>query len=95
MENYFVVACTSISATALIFFTLIKACDWLISLKYKSILECSKTRHNWAECMKSDFASKESVSNIKEDMDEMKHKINDIHDVIMTFTVNNFKGQEK
>ena len=45
--------------------------------------------------MKSDFASKESVSNIKEDMDEMKHKINDIHDVIMTFTVNNFKGQEK
>lgn len=92
MEHYFIVACTSISATALIFFALIKGCDWLISLKYKSISECSKTRHEWAECMKCDYATKESVSNIKEDMDEMKHKIDDIHGVIMKITIENNKN---
>ncbi|MGN0014794.1 MAG: hypothetical protein ACI37T_05190 [Candidatus Gastranaerophilaceae bacterium] len=95
MEHYITIACVSISATALVFFAIIKACDWLIGLKYKSIAECSKTRHEWAECLKTDYASKETVSNLKEDMDEMKCKINDIHDVIMTFAVNSFKGKQE
>lgn len=92
MENYITIACVSISATAFVFFGIIKACDWLIGLKYKSISECSKTRREWADSIKAEYASKETVSNLKEDMDEMKCKINDIHDVIMTFAVSNFKG---
>lgn len=91
MENYLTIACMSIAATAFVFFGIIKACDWLIGLKYKSIAECSKTRHEWAECMKTDYASKETVSNLKEDMDEMKDKINDIHNVIMAFAVDKRK----
>lgn len=94
MEHYLTVACVSIAATSLVFFAIIKACDWLIGLKYKSIVDCSKTRHDWAECLKADFASKETVKNMKEDMVEMKDKINDIHDVIMTFAVSNFKKSE-
>ena len=91
MEHYITIAAASITTTALVFFAVIKACDWLIGLKYKTITDCSKTRHEWAECMKTDYASRETVSNLKEDMDEMKQKINDIHDVIMTFAVHNLK----
>lgn len=91
MEHYITIAAASITATVLVFFAVIKACDWLIGLKYKTITDCSKTRHEWADSMKTDFASRETVSNLKEDMDEMKCKINDIHDVIMTFAVHNLK----
>lgn len=91
-EHYITFAGVCIGLTSLGIFGVVKACDWLIGLKYKTIADCSKTRHDWAECLKSDFASKETVKNMKEDMDEMKGKINDIHDVIMTFAVNNFKG---
>ena len=92
-EHYITFATICISATALVMFAIIKACDWLIGLKYKSIADCSRTRHDWENCLKTDFASKETVKNMKEDMDEMKNKINDIHDVIMTFAVNKYKGE--
>ena len=39
------------------------------------------------------FATIESHKYLKEDIDEIKSKLNDIHDVIMTFTVNNFKDK--
>lgn len=95
LEHYITFASLCIGATALGMFAIIKACDWLIGLKYKSISDCSHTRHDWAECLKADFASKETVSNLKEDMDDMKTKIDDIHDVIMTFAVNNIKDSHK
>lgn len=94
-EHYITFAIVCISVTALGLFGVIKACDWLIGLKYKSIADCSRTRHDWAECLKADFASKETVVNLKEDMDEMKTKIDDIHDVIMTFAVESCKRKEK
>ncbi len=90
-EHYITFAGVCISITALGIFGVIKACDWLIGLKYKTIADCSKTRHDWADCLKKEFASKEVVSNLKEDMDEMKTKIDDIHDVIMTFAVESYK----
>ncbi len=98
-EHYITFATICISATALVMFAIIKACDWLIGLKYKTIFDCSKDYQCLEKslkadlnCLKTDFASKETVKNMKEDMDEMKNKINDIHDVIMTFAVNNFKS---
>lgn len=94
-EHYITFAIVCISVTALGLFGVIKACDWLIGLKYKSIADCSRTRHDWAECLKAEFASKETVVNLKEDMDEMKTKIDDIHDVIMTFAVESCKRKEK
>lgn len=94
-EHYITFAIVCISVTALGLFAIVKACDWLIGLKYKSIADCSRTRHDWAECLKADFASKETVVNLKEDMDEMKTKIDDIHDVIMTFAVESCKRKEK
>lgn len=94
-EHYITFAIVCISVTALGLFAIVKACDWLIGLKYKSIADCSRTRHDWAECLKAEFASKETVVNLKEDMDEMKTKIDDIHDVIMTFAVESCKRKEK
>lgn len=92
-EHYITFAIVCICVTALGLFAVVKACDWLIGLKYKSIADCSHTRHNWAECLKKEFASKETVVNLKEDMDEMKSKIDDIHDVIMKFAVENIKKE--
>lgn len=94
-EHYITFAIVCICVTALGLFGVIKACDWLIGLKYKSIADCSRTRHDWADCLKKEFASKETVVNLKEDMDEMKTKIDDIHDVIMTFAVESCKRKEK
>ena len=87
-EHYVTFAMVCIGVTALGLYAIIKACDWLIGLKYKTISDCSKTRHEWSECLKVDYASKETVVNMKEDMDEMKDKINDIHKVIMDLAVN-------
>ena len=83
VDHYITIAIGCIMCTVLGLVGVIKACDWLIGLKYKTITDCSKTRHDWAGCMKTDYASKETVNNLKEDMDEMKDKINDIHRVIM------------
>lgn len=90
-EHYVTFAMICIGITALGLYSVIKACDWLIGLKYKTISDCSKTRHEWSECLKVDYASKETVANMKEDMDEMKNKINDIHGVIMDLAVTHFK----
>ena len=43
--------------------------------------------------LSSKFATIESHNYLKEDIDEIKTKLNDIHDVIMTFAVNNLKEQ--
>ena len=94
-EHYVTFAGMCIGLTSLGIFGVVKACDWLIGLKYKSIADCSRTRHEWAECLKSDFASKETVSNLKDDVEEMKGKIDDIHDVIMTFAVSNIKKDKE
>ena len=94
-EHYITFAIVCISITALGLFGVIKACDWLIGLKYKTIADCSRTRHDWAECLKADFASKETVSNLKDDFEEMKGKIDDIHDVIMTFAVKKIKEDKE
>lgn len=94
-EYYLTFAATCIGITTLGLFGVIKACDWLIGLKYKSIADCSHSRHDWAGCLKKEFASKETVGNLKEDMDEMKNKIDDIHDVIMNFAVEKIKRGDK
>lgn len=94
-EHYITFAIVCICVTALGLFAVVKACDWLIGLKYKSIADCSRTRHDWAECLKADFASKETVSNLKDDFEEMKGKIDDIHDVIMTFAVKKIKEDKE
>lgn len=62
---------------------LFKVADWLISLKYKSKDECSKTRHEWAEKMQHDYASRESLENLKEDMHEIKIQNSQILNILM------------
>ena len=91
MEHYITIAISTIGVTLIGIFGVIKACDWLISLKYRSKEECSHTCHELISSIKDDFATKSSVNNMKEDMKELKDKVNDIHDVIMTFAVSNFK----
>ena len=87
MEHYVTVAVSAVGATFLGIFTLIKSCDWLISLKYLSKDLFKKEIEHLSE----KFATVESHKNLKEDIDEIKSKLNDIHDVIMTFTVHNLK----
>ena len=62
---------------------LFKVADWLIGLKYKSKDECSKTRHEWAEKMQHDYASRESLENLKEDMHEIKTQNSKILNILM------------
>ena len=62
---------------------LFKVADWLIGLKYKSKDECSKTRHEWAEKMQHDYASRESLENLKEDMHEIKIQNSQILNILM------------
>ena len=83
MEHYITIAAFSIGVTFLGIFTVIKSCDWLIGLKYKTKDECSKTRRAWEEKLKEDFAKKETVINLKEDMDELKTTVNDIHKIVL------------
>jgi len=97
-EHYIIFATVCISATSLVLFAIVKAFDWLIGLKYKTIVDCSKDYQELEkslktdlQSLKTDFASKETVANIKEDMMEMKGKINDIHEVIMDIAMNHVK----
>lgn len=82
MDHYLTIACISISATALAFFSVIKACDWLIGLKYVSKDVCSQKRHEWEHTLKEEFASKETVSHLKEDMEEIKNQNTQILNIL-------------
>ena len=62
---------------------LFKVADWLIGLKYKSKEECSKTRHEWSAKMQHDYASRESLENLKEDMHEIKTQNSKILNILM------------
>lgn len=81
-HTYINFAIICIAVTAGIFITVIKACDWLISLKYVSKDVCSQKRHEWEHCLKEDFASKETVSHLKEDMEEIKDQNNQILNIL-------------
>lgn len=94
MEHYLTIACVSISATAFVFFGIIKACDWLIGLKYLSKDKFAKELEHFSEEITKKFATIESHKYLKEDIDEIKTKLNDIHDVIMTFAVKSFKDKQ-
>lgn len=92
MENYFIhfaVICIVITAGILISF--IKTCDWLINLKYLSKDKFNKEIEIFSKEMTRKFATIESHKYLKEDIDEIKSKLNDVHDVIMTFAVHNLK----
>lgn len=93
MEQYIAVAVFSIGTAFLGIFTIIKSCDWLISLKYLSKDCFMKELKILSDNFSAKFATIESHKYLKEDIDEIKSKLNDIHDVIMTFTVNNFKDK--
>ncbi len=72
----------------------IKAADWLIGLKYKTKDCCSSTMADFCMELSKKFATIESHNYLKEDIDEIKMKLNDIHDVVMTFAVNSFKDKK-
>lgn len=95
MENYLTIACVCISATAFVFFGIIKACDWLIGLKYLSKDKYASEMEHFCKEMTKKFATIESHKYLKEDIDEIKSKLNDVHDVIMTFAVNSFKDKHE
>jgi hypothetical protein len=92
MEHYVTIACVSVSATFLGLFAIIKSCDWLISLKYLTKDNFELELKKFSEKNLKSFASVESHQNLKEDMSEIKSKLDDIHNVIMTFAVHNLKG---
>lgn len=93
MEHYTTVALSAIGATFLGIFTIIKSCDWLISLKYLSKDLYKKDMETLSEKLSSKFATVESHKHLKEDIDEIKTKLNDIHEVIMTFAVHNLNDR--
>ena len=62
---------------------LFKVADWLIGLKYKSKDECSQTRHEWSAKIQHDYASRESLENLKEDMHEIKTQNSKILNILM------------
>jgi len=72
---------------------IIKAADWLIGLKYLTKDDYNLSISQVCSELSSKFATVESHNYLKEDIDEIKDKLNDIHGVIMTFAVNNFKEQ--
>jgi len=72
---------------------IIKAADWLISLKYLTKDDYNIYIAQVCSELSAKFATVESHNYLKEDIDEIKNKLNDIHGVIMTFAVNNFKEQ--
>lgn len=83
IQQYIFVACGGFAIAAMGLFYIIKAADWLISLKYKTKDDCSATRHDWAEIIRSDYASKESVNNLMQDTEEIKQKLDDIYKVVI------------
>ena len=91
-QQYFSLVTAIIMLTAIGVFGFIKGCDWLIGLKYKTKDDCSATRHAWEKQLREEFAKKETVVNLKEDMAEMKDKINDIHKIVLNLAM---KDNEK
>lgn len=66
---------------------IIKSLDWLISLKYKTKDDCSATRHAWEKQLREEFAKKEAVQNVKEDVDDIRAKVSDIHKIILEWAM--------
>lgn len=89
MEHYVTFACFCMALTALGLFGIVKACDWLIGLKYISKDNYKAEMLHFSEDL-TKLATIESHNYLKEDIDEIKSKLNDIHEVVMTFAVNSF-----
>lgn len=94
-EHYITFAVVCIGITSLGLFGVIKACDWLIGLKYISKDDYKSEIEDFSKDLTKKFATIESHNYLKEDINEIKSKIDDIHDVIMTFAVESCKRKEK
>lgn len=95
LEHYITFAVVCIGITSLGLFGVIKACDWLIGLKYISKDDYKSEIEDFSKDLTKKFATIESHNYLKEDINEIKSKIDDIHDVIMTFAVESCKRKEK
>lgn len=90
-EHYVTFALMCVGITALGLFGIIKACDWLIGLKYISKDSHKADLEQFSRDLTKKFATIESHNYLKEDITEIKSKLNDIHEVVMTFAVNSFR----
>lgn len=81
-QHLLAIATFVMAGTALMLFAIIKSCDWLIGLKYKTIKDCSLTRHEWNCELKEDYASSESLQHVKEDLQEIKSQNSEILHII-------------
>ena len=88
-------ACFIMAATAIGLFGIIKGCDWLIGLKYLSKDDYKEETAHLNEDLAKKFATVESHRYLKEDMDEIKTKLNDIHSVIMNMAVSNINNHKE
>ena len=95
LEHYITFAVVCIGITSLGLFGVIKACDWLIGLKYISKDDYKSEIEDFSKDLTKKFATIESHNYLKEDINEIKSKIDDIHDVIMTFAVESCKRKDK
>ena len=86
-----VIALFGIGSIVTVLIGIIKTADWLIGLKYLTKDSYNTSIAKISNELSSKFATVESQNYLKEDIDEMKDKLNDIHGVIMTFAVNGFK----
>ena len=95
LEHYITFAVVCIGITSLGLFGVIRACDWLIGLKYISKDDYKSEIEDFSKDLTKKFATIESHNYLKEDINEIKSKIDDIHDVIMTFAVESCKRKDK
>lgn len=94
-HTYLQFAVICIAGASVILISVFKGIDWLIGLKYLSKDKFAKELEHFSEEITKKFATIESHKYLKEDIDEIKSKLNDIHEVVMTFTVNSFKERHK
>lgn len=74
VEHYLTFAATCIGITTLGLFGVIKTCDWLIGLKYKTKDACVGSCADLKREIETECASESDVQHIKEDLADIKHK---------------------